>query len=66
MVVEFDSAHLELVEAVPGPLLGDKPLEVRAVLPTVDIDNQKGILRYTDVRTGPTTPPTPRLACWPL
>ena len=57
--VEFDAASFEILEVEPGPLLGDKPSEVSAVLPRVEIDNSLGVLRYYDARIGDTVPPTP-------
>ena len=59
MNVEFDPASFEVLEVEPGPLLGDKPSEVSAVLPRVEIDNTLGVLRYYDARIGNTVPPTP-------
>ena len=59
MNLEFDPDSFEVVQVQPGPLLGDKPSEVAAVLPRVEIDNSLGVILYFDARIGDTFPPTP-------
>ena len=55
----FDPAVLQVVEVVPGDLLGEKTEEIKAIIPIIQIDDTSGILSYADVRTGVTSPPTP-------
>lgn len=57
--IEYDPAIFQIVEVAPGELLGEKPEDVRSVIPFVDIDNESGVLQFRDARIGPTQPPTP-------
>ena len=56
----FNPAFLQVLEVVPGDVLGEKTPEVESVLPFVHIDNDSGIVQYRDARIGLTEPPTPR------
>ena len=57
--LEYDPDMFRIIEVTPGELLGEKPTEVRSVIPFVEIDNKLGILHFRDARIGPTQPPTP-------
>ena len=57
--VEYDPAILEAVGVEPGELLGEKPAEVKSIIPIIDIDNESGTLLYADVTTGQPQVPTP-------
>ena len=59
MEVRFDPAVFQMLDVVPGQLLGEKSDELRGIIPIVDIDDGAGTLRYADVRLEVTQPPTP-------
>ena len=57
--IRFQPDIFQMVDVVPGDLLGEKPPEVQSIIPIINIDNELGILHYTAARIGPTEAPTP-------